>query len=142
MAYLACYAEAPATTSCMSRSVCPSHQLPVLVQHKSRAHVHMAGDACFVHPAMLLQRQAFLQTDQHLREACEGDVSASGRLAEESGTTALAAVIWNQQITVANAGDSRAVLCRHGKAIDLSVDHKPDAPGEVSMSACLKAGCC
>ena len=91
---------------------------------------------------MLLQRQAFLQTDQHLQEACEGDVSASGRLAEESGTTALAAVIWNQQVTVANAGDSRAVLCRHGKAIDLSVDHKPDAPGEVSMAACLKASRC
>lgn len=27
---------------------------------------------------------------------------------------------------VANAGDSRSVLCRSGKAIDLSKDHKPE----------------
>ena len=26
----------------------------------------------------------------------------------------------------ANAGDSRTVLCRAGKPLDMSVDHKPD----------------
>ena len=29
-----------------------------------------------------------------------------------------------------NIGDSRAILSRHGKAIDLTVDHKPDSPSE------------
>ena len=33
---------------------------------------------------------------------------------------------------MANAGDSRSVLCREGKAIDLSKDHKPDSPEEAS----------
>lgn len=31
---------------------------------------------------------------------------------------------------VANAGDSRAVLCRGGKAVTLSTDHKPATPAE------------
>lgn len=32
---------------------------------------------------------------------------------------------------MANAGDSRSVLCRSGRAIDLSVDHKPEDEGEI-----------
>ena len=27
---------------------------------------------------------------------------------------------------VANAGDSRCVVCKDGKAIDMSIDHKPE----------------
>lgn len=27
---------------------------------------------------------------------------------------------------MANAGDSRCVLCRDGKAVEMSVDHKPE----------------
>ncbi len=41
------------------------------------------------------------------------------------GSTATVAVIKNAKIFVANAGDSRAVLCRDGEAIPLSKDHKP-----------------
>ena len=33
---------------------------------------------------------------------------------------------------VANAGDSRAVLGRAGKAVDLTYDHKPDNPEELA----------
>ena len=39
---------------------------------------------------------------------------------------------------VANAGDSRCVLCRGSTAVDLSVDHKPEDP--VERSRIEKAG--
>jgi serine/threonine protein phosphatase PrpC len=31
---------------------------------------------------------------------------------------------------VANAGDSRCILCRHNAAVPLTEDHKPNNPGE------------
>lgn len=34
------------------------------------------------------------------------------------------------RIVVANCGDSRAVLCRGGQAVELTEDHKPDSPEE------------
>lgn len=40
------------------------------------------------------------------------------------GSTAVVAVVTPHKIVVANCGDSRAVLCRGGKAIPLSTDHK------------------
>ncbi|KAL0415438.1 UNVERIFIED_CONTAM: putative protein phosphatase 2C 60 [Sesamum latifolium] len=47
-----------------------------------------------------------------------------------SGTTACVAIIRNNQLLVANAGDSRCVICRKGKAHDLSKDHKPELAAE------------
>eukprot|EP00966_Prymnesium_polylepis_P069859 1624430-Prymnesium_polylepis.2 len=49
-----------------------------------------------------------------------------------AGSTALAAVVeapW-KRLVVANAGDSRAVLCRAGQALALSTDHTPSGDGE------------
>lgn len=40
------------------------------------------------------------------------------------GTTAICALIMQKTIYVCNVGDSRAILCRGGKAIALSEDHK------------------
>jgi len=40
------------------------------------------------------------------------------------GSTAVVSVITPEKIIVANCGDSRAVLCRNGKAVPLSTDHK------------------
>jgi serine/threonine protein phosphatase PrpC len=52
-----------------------------------------------------------------------------------SGSTAVTCIIKNEGpnkiIYTANAGDSRAVLCRDTKAIRLSKDHKADDPVEV-----------
>ncbi|KAF5797211.1 putative protein-serine/threonine phosphatase [Helianthus annuus] len=48
------------------------------------------------------------------------------------GSTAVVAITTPDKIIVANCGDSRAVLCRNGKAVPLSSDHKPDRPDELN----------
>lgn len=50
--------------------------------------------------------------------------------ADRCGTTATCCLLRGQEIVVANAGDSRIVLCRRGEAVDLSTDHKPELPVE------------
>ncbi|KAM7522151.1 hypothetical protein LguiA_012053 [Lonicera macranthoides] len=47
------------------------------------------------------------------------------------GSTAVVALVSPEKIILANCGDSRAVLCRNGKAFPLSIDHKPDRPDEL-----------
>ncbi|TSS97555.1 Protein phosphatase 1L [Bagarius yarrelli] len=45
---------------------------------------------------------------------------------EEAGTTCLVALLSDRELTVANVGDSRGVLCdKDGNAVALSHDHKP-----------------
>ncbi|GER54650.1 protein phosphatase 2C [Striga asiatica] len=48
------------------------------------------------------------------------------------GSTAVVALLTPDKIVVSNCGDSRAVLCRNGVAVPLSVDHKPDRPDELN----------
>ena len=42
------------------------------------------------------------------------------------------------ELLVGNIGDSRAVLCRGGLAVDLSLDHKPE--DETELDRIKKAG--
>lgn len=50
-----------------------------------------------------------------------------------AGCTAIVAVLIGRKLTVANAGDSRAVLCRAGgRAEALSFDHKPQQDRELT----------
>lgn len=47
-----------------------------------------------------------------------------------TGCTACVALITETEIYCANAGDSRCVLNNAGKAVEMSIDHKPDLPTE------------
>ncbi|KAK1311945.1 putative protein phosphatase 2C 22 [Acorus calamus] len=69
---------------------------------------------------------AFHHTDTAFAEACSLDAALS------SGTTALAALVVGRSLVVANVGDCRAVLCRRGRAIEMSRDHRPVRIDELS----------
>mmetsp|Transcript_42212 Transcript_42212/g.62072 ORF Transcript_42212/g.62072 Transcript_42212/m.62072 type:complete len:439 (+) Transcript_42212:68-1384(+) len=47
------------------------------------------------------------------------------------GSTAVCVVALREALVAANVGDSRAVLSRRGRALDLTEDHKPDNPKEL-----------
>ncbi|KAG2485114.1 hypothetical protein HYH03_016101 [Edaphochlamys debaryana] len=55
----------------------------------------------------------------------EGAKASRGHVPYQDGTTALVTVQLGGLLAVANAGDSRAVLCRSGEAVRLSRDHTP-----------------
>ena len=49
---------------------------------------------------------------------------------DQSGSTSVMTLLAPKHIVCANSGDSRAVLCREGKEVALSHDHKPYNPEE------------
>eukprot|EP00887_Chlorella_sp_A99_P006845 scaffold2.g6845.t1 len=54
-----------------------------------------------------------------------GGAAPDPMLSVQAGCTAVVALIKGRRLWVANAGDSRAVLCRGGAAVAMSEDHKP-----------------
>lgn len=69
---------------------------------------------------------------------------------KDSGCTAVVALLHGKDLYVANAGDSRCVVCRNGKSLDMSIDHKPEdnleytriknAGGRVTMDGRVNGG--
>ncbi|KAI8128974.1 putative protein phosphatase [Lucilia cuprina] len=57
---------------------------------------------------------------------------------KDSGCTAVVGLLNGRDLYVANAGDSRCVVCRKGKAIEMSLDHKPEDDEE--SARIIKAG--
>ncbi|KAH0479298.1 MAG: hypothetical protein KVP17_000400 [Porospora cf. gigantea B] len=68
---------------------------------------------------------AFVLTDRGFLHRMEIEQKEAG-----PGSAVVGVAIVGDLIFCANAGDSRAVLCRAGRAINLSDDHKPDNPTE------------
>lgn len=60
----------------------------------------------------------------------DADLRHCGRPAWACGTTLVALLVTQRSLTVANVGDSRAVLCRAGVPLPLSRDHKPKVAAE------------
>lgn len=68
---------------------------------------------------------AFQELDEKFYKEVEGEEPPHC-----SGSTVLAALLQGPQLMVANAGDSRAVICKRGRAEDLSRDHRPALDSE------------
>ncbi|CAH1773594.1 unnamed protein product [Owenia fusiformis] len=63
---------------------------------------------------------------------------ASEEPGSDSGCTAVLALIKDNELYVANAGDSRCVLSRNGVAMEMSFDHKPE--DEIELKRIHAAG--
>ncbi|KAK9029181.1 hypothetical protein V6N11_026302 [Hibiscus sabdariffa] len=81
--------------------------------------------------------RSFTRMDKEVNEWNGSVIGANCRCELQSpesdavGSTAVVAIVTSDKIVVANCGDSRAVLCRKGKPVPLSSDHKPDRPDEL-----------
>lgn len=84
--------------------------------------------------------EAAMQLEQALEPPCLVGIDGDGRQvqAPAAGTTSIVAVLTGNALVVANAGDSRCVLCRRGVAEEMSKDHKPTTPEE--RQRILRAG--
>nr|GEX67986.1 probable protein phosphatase 2C 51 [Tanacetum cinerariifolium] len=69
-----------------------------------------------------LMVESFVKMDEEVNES---------EFVGSMGSTAVVAVVSDDEIVVANCGDSRAVLACGGVAVPLSNDHKPDRPDEL-----------
>jgi serine/threonine protein phosphatase PrpC len=104
---------------------CGRHLHSELLSHKEFREGGDIGLAC---------SETFIRMDQKIvgtaamKEMLDIDEADGGDKWEpQSGCTAVAAVIWGTRVVVANAGDSRCVVCdSSGKAVPLSFDHKPE----------------
>jgi serine/threonine protein phosphatase PrpC len=72
--------------------------------------------------------QGFLETDRQFLSMAQSQEGFNGG----SGCAAVVACVIGGWVWCANVGDSRALLCRDGKAVQLSLDHKPDRDDETA----------
>ena len=67
------------------------------------------------------------EDDEEFDIETNNGVGLENRAGFDSGCTAVVALLKeNKYLYVANAGDSRCVVCRDGKAVEMSEDHKPE----------------
>lgn len=108
----------------LDRSETSSNNSEDSAQTTSRCDSGCRSDGITTKVTALLEealRNSFLNTDAEFSSDCS---------AAMVGSTAVVALVGRKKIWVANCGDSRAILCRSGKAYQLTDDHKPEREDE------------
>lgn len=59
-------------------------------------------------------------------DAAGAGSGSGGTAADNVGCTAVCVLLTPTEVVCANAGDSRAIICRKGRPVELSHDHKPN----------------
>jgi len=95
-----------------------AHNMPQLVGQGDRT------------AATVLLHDVFVSVDEMLMEIARNTPDSELGHPDRVGCTAVVSLVGRDSIIVANAGDSRAVLSRGGRACALSQDHKPHLPKE------------
>ncbi len=67
-----------------------------------------------------------IASEHGAKELSEKRGGSHEQVSSHTGCTANVILMTPKKYIIANAGDSRSVLCRSGKAIQLSEDHKPE----------------
>ncbi|KAL5228478.1 hypothetical protein ABZP36_016743 [Zizania latifolia] len=80
------------------------------------------------HPAFITDTKSAIS--ETYRKTDSDFLYAETNTKREDGSTASTAIFVGNHLYVANVGDSRAVMSKSGKAIALSVDHKPNRRDE------------
>jgi protein phosphatase 2C family protein 2/3 len=96
-------------------------------------HLHNLFDSSFKtlegsEPVEKTIQRTFLAVDELLLNEAGEDCGTCGSTA----CVVLLQHLPKRRVTCANAGDTRAVLCRGGQAVDLSADHRPNSDSERS----------
>lgn len=89
-------------------------------------------DQLINHPQRLLAVNRTLHEGIHqaFKECDLAFYSKYREEADKQGSTAIVCLIIGDRIIACNLGDSKAILCRKGRAVELSFDHKPNFPEE------------
>ena len=104
----------------------------VLDGHGGSRVAEFGGEEFALRLHQLLTKSNCQDVDKTLRQTFSRVQNSikTAQIGITEGATCVAALFIENQLYVANLGDSRAVLCRNKTAIRLSYDHKPELPEE------------
>eukprot|EP00741_Cyanophora_paradoxa_P010585 tig00020537_g10231.t1 len=90
---------------------------------KTHLHANIIRSGSFRGDIPKAVKEAYTRTDRQFLDTL-------GKKGIECGSTAVTAILHGKTLVVANVGDSRAIMSRRGRAMDLTTDHKPALPLE------------